>query len=249
MTVRSRRSWRACAMGLPVLVAACGGAPLDQPRRRLAPWCRRSRRRAARRLAGTRVAIAGQRFDATATVTIGGVDAKNVTACERHAAHGRDRASKHRTGRRGGHRGGAAGSSGQRVHLHVLLRRQRRARRDQLDYGGQSSGRARRVRRRQRGAEGHGGRDGCRDARVRSDFRVGGRCRHVHRHWAVGDLEGSSAVRCADDGENHPDGDRALYRHRCHRQSGVARASRIGGYERVGARFGEGKSAILRRPF
>ena len=77
MTVRSRRSWRAW------WASHCWSRHAAELHwtNPAADWPRGVVDHAGERPVGwrTRVAIAGQRFDATATVTIGGVDAKNVT--------------------------------------------------------------------------------------------------------------------------------------------------------------------------
>jgi hypothetical protein len=78
MTVRSPRAWRACALGLQVLAAACGGSSTGPSPQPTGPIVSSITPASGPSVGGTSVTITGQRFDATATVTIGGVDAKNV---------------------------------------------------------------------------------------------------------------------------------------------------------------------------
>jgi hypothetical protein len=79
MTVRARRTWPACALGLQMLLAACGGSSTGPTPPPTGPVVSSITPASGPSVGGTRVTIAGQRFDATATVAIGGADAKNVT--------------------------------------------------------------------------------------------------------------------------------------------------------------------------
>jgi hypothetical protein len=78
MRVTSRRTWRAGAVALQLAVAACGGSSPGPSPDPIGPVVSSITPASGPSVGGTSVTITGQRFDVSATVTIGGVDAKSV---------------------------------------------------------------------------------------------------------------------------------------------------------------------------